>query len=291
MDRRLPTIPITSTHTGAGTHARGYRAKARRWRYTSRIILGHRRRASCQSSQETPTCSQAWRSWVIAQHERELARRDCTAPAQRTDTKTDAEMLGEHVQVFCDASHEAQGDDRRMFEVDARIMKAYQSDVQVYEAAVTALRADGFVSAVGLDTREGLAKRRTLVQACIRASATLTESCRTLGERVYAEMRRNLPEPRATESAELAMHGFDAPLVLRARDDERLIIEGVDGVVALFDREFGRWHFNASKRLVFDNADAPASYARWIKQIQDASREEEGMQHEMLARAKTRLGR
>ena len=86
------------------------------------------------------------------------------------------------------------------------------------------------------------------------------------------------------------MNGFDAPLMLRVRDCERRMIEGADGAVGLFEREFDRWHLNASKRLVFDNGDAPALYQRWLQQIKDAAHEEEEAQRELLAHARARLG-
>ena len=227
---------------------------------------------------------------TIAQREREIAARGNPTAAKHPDDKSDADRLQQRAQIFQDASREAQGEDRRMLEVDARIMGAFQTDVKAYETAVAALRADGFVSASGLETRAGLAKRQALVQACAQANATLTESCRTLEERCYAEMRRDLPEPRATDSARRAMIGYDTPLMLRVRDCERRMIEGAGGTVALFEHEFDRWHFNAAKRVVFDAADPPATYGGWIKHIQDAGHEEEGAQREIVARMKTRSG-
>ncbi len=227
---------------------------------------------------------------TVARQERELAARDRSSAGQARNDQSDADLIQQRAQIFQDASREAQGDDRRMLEVDARIIGAFQADVRAYQSAVTALRADGFASAAGLETREGLARRKALVQTCAQANATLTESCRTLEERCYAEMRRALPEPRATDAARRAMIGADTALALRVRDCERRMIEGAGGMVALFEREFERWHFNVAKRVVFDDADAPAAYTRCVKQIQDAGQEEAGAQREMLAHSKARLG-
>ena len=226
---------------------------------------------------------------TVAKRERELAHPDALPTGSPGAEQSDAGMLQQRVQLFQDSAREAQGDDRRMLEVDARLMAGFQANVRVYEDAGAALKADGYIASSGLDTREGLAKRKALIKRCSQANAALTVSCQTLEEKFYAEMRRNLPEPRARDAARRAMNGFDAPLMLRIRDCERRMIEGADGVVGLFEREFDRWHLNASKHLVFDNSDAPAVYQQYLQQIRDAANEEEGAQREMVAHAKTRL--
>ena len=226
---------------------------------------------------------------TIAKRERELTHQDPPVTGSPRADQSDAGMLQQRVQLFQDSAREAQGDDRRMLEVDARVMAGFQANVKVYEDAVAALKADGFISSAGLNTREGLAKRKALVKRCSQANAALTVSSQTLEERFYAEMRRNLPEPKASDAARRAMNGFDAPLTLRVRGCERRMLEGADGVVALFEREFDRWHLNASKHLVFDNSDAPAVYQQCLQQIKDASHEEEEAQRELLAHAKARL--
>ena len=226
---------------------------------------------------------------TIARSERQLAQQDAPPAGSPRADQSDAGLLQQRVQLFQDSARDAQGDDRRMLEVDVHLMAGFQMNVKVYEDAAAALKADGFISSAGLATREGLAKRKALIKMCAQANAALTVSCQTMEEKSYTEMRRNLPEPRASDAARRAMNSFDAPLMLRVRDCERRMIEGADGIVGLFEREFDRWHLNASKRLVFDDADAPAAYQGWLQQIKDASQEQEGVQRELLARAKARL--
>ena len=175
------------------------------------------------------------------------------------------------------------GDDRKTMEAMARIGEGFRDRSRAYELATANLRAAGWVSGAGLDGKEAIALRRTLVKNYADANRALGDYGRNIEPIARAEMRRDLPEAAAEGGVRLVMSAMHLGRATRMRDLEQRRTEAFDGLLALYDEQFPHWHLDANRDVFLDDAAARACQQRWNWQITDAAEEETRLLQEAVA--------
>ena len=236
----------------------------------------------------------ARRAAQIDRYKRQLYQAEEKALAGRGKPGTDeglpyrpAALMQGGVDLIRRTTGDLTGDDRKTMEAMARIGEGFRDRAQTYELATANLRAAGWASGAGLDGREAIALRRTLVKNYADANRAMGDYGRNIESITRAEMRRELPEAAAERGVRLVLSAMHLGPATRLRDLEQRRAEAFDGLLALYNEQFPRWHLDANQDVVLDDVSARSCQQRWNWQLTDAAEAQTRLLQEVVASHQT----
>jgi len=173
--------------------------------------------------------------------------------------------------------------------LELKASSGYLHRLQVVSAKYTSglqeLEGARVLDMSGVERREQLTPKRDAVQRFM-ASNEEFKSFLTNAENIFKEEMVAMKVPQKT--FDQALEGFHSKAyinntLIKIRDTDRQIGEGMLGVVDLLDEHWGKWTYNTErKRLVFAADGSLDQYNAFLAKIKKASNEQKRLQEQVV---------
>lgn len=178
------------------------------------------------------------------------------------------------------------GDDALIARALSRFASEMADAVKHYQFAKNELDAAHVLNLANLTDEQQIAPRREVVQRFIAANTKWAGFISNSADHFRGDLTTLQVPP---DKVNAVLNGFRSkwttrgPLILRIRDCDNRIGQGMLGILDVLDRNWGRWDYNAASESVkFDDADAGVTYLQFLTQIRSAGQEQIELQRELL---------
>jgi hypothetical protein len=184
------------------------------------------------------------------------------------------------------ASKQMTGDDALVARAGSGYMGRLQKILNDYTAAAQTIRSPSMLSMNGVGQREQLAARKEAVNKFLAANEKLM-SFFTKAETIFREELARAKVPPALLDATLKGYRGTADernfLQVQIRMTDQRIGNAMLGMLDLLDSNWGNWKYNPEKENVtFQDTSAIGKYNDYVKDMNDASKEQAQLQSKLV---------
>lgn len=179
------------------------------------------------------------------------------------------------------------GDDALIARAMSKFAAGMEEAAQKYQSAKNELDAAHVLDLQSLINEQQIASRREIIQRFMSANSELASAFSNAVDTVRANLASLHVSPG---EANAALAGFEsrwktrAPLVLKIRDCDNRIGQGMLGILNLLDQNWGKWSYDSNRKLLtFEDTDARVAYKQFLAQIESAGQEQIRTQGELIA--------
>jgi hypothetical protein len=202
-----------------------------------------------------------------------------------TNYKSAQDRLSTVEKSIDDLASESSGDNALALKASRGYLQRLQVVSAKYTSGLQELEGAHVMDMSGVERREQLTPKRDAVQRFM-ASNEEFKSFLTNAENIFKEEMVAMKVPQKT--FDQALEGFHSKAyinntLIKIRDTDRQIGEGMLGVVDLLDEHWGKWTYNTErKRLVFAADGSLEQYSAFLAKIQKASKEQKRLQEQVV---------